>query len=242
MMRLAAIVQARMGSHRFPGKVLKPLGGVPMLWHTFQRLRRVREIDQIILATSELKQDDPLVDFADEEQIPVFRGSEEDVLERYYLAAKKFDTDVIIRITGDCPFIDPEITRRTIRLFLENHLDYSSNTLERTFPRGTDTEVFSFEALERAYLDGIRPEDREHVTYFIRTHPERFKVQGIKNGKDLSFIRHCVDEERDYLFVKALFHHLAFYNIFFNTRDVEWAIDKFPWLKEINRDVRQKPI
>ena len=241
-MRITAIVQARMGSQRFPGKVLKPLGGMPLLWHTFHRLKRVPVIDEIVLATSDLELDDPLADFAKEERIPCFRGSEEDVLERYYRAADEFEADVIIRITGDCPFIDPEITRRTIKLFLNNNLDYSSNILERTFPRGTDTEVFSLEALERAYHEGVRPEDREHVTYYIRTHPEKFKLKGIRNHKDLSYIRHCVDVEQDYLFAKALFFHLAVYNIFFTTSDIERVLRKFPWLMEINRGVQQKKV
>lgn len=239
-MKIAAIVQARMGSNRLPGKVLKPLGGVPMLWHTFQRLKRVSEIDEIILATSVLEQDDPLAEFAKEERIPVFRGSEEDVLERYYLAAGAFGADIIIRITGDCPFIDPEITKKTIRSFLDNDVDYSSNILDRTFPRGTDTEVLSYKALKKAYIEGIAREDREHVTYFIRKHPESFKLNGVKSEKDLSYIRHCVDVKEDYLFVCALFSALAGQNLFFNTHDIERELRVSPWLATINRDVKQK--
>jgi spore coat polysaccharide biosynthesis protein SpsF len=240
--RIVAIVQARMGSQRLPGKVLKPLGGVPMLWHTLKRLERVPEIHEIVLATSDLKQDDLLADFAGEERIPVFRGSEGDVLERYYLAARTFKTDAVIRITGDCPFIDPEITRKTIRSFLEEKVDYASNVLDRTFPRGTDTEVFSFHALEKAYQEGSRPEDREHVTYYMRTNPEKFKLKGIRSEKDLSYIRHCVDVEEDYLFVQALFYHLAGRNMFFTTSDIERELRRSPWLATINGNVQQKPI
>lgn len=211
-----------------------------MLWHTVHRLKRVPEIDEIILATSVLEQDDPLKDFAEGERIPIFRGSEEDVLERYYLAARAFEADIVIRITGDCPFIDPEISGKTIRLFLNEEADYSSNVLDRTFPRGTDTEVFSFEALEKAYHEGSRPEDREHVTYYMRSHPERFRLKGLRGDKDLSYIRHCVDIEEDFLFVSALFYHLAGHNIFFPTPDIERELIRAPWLAAINGNVRQK--
>ena len=241
-MRITAIVQARMGSERLPGKVLKPLGGVPMIWHTLHRLRRVREIDDIILATSTLAQDDPLADFSSEEGVPIFRGSEKDVLERYYSAAKAFEADTVVRITGDCPFIDPEITQKTIQLFLDEESDYASNVLDRTFPRGTDTEVFSFESLERSYHEGSSPQDREHVTHYMRAHPERFKLKGMRSDKDLSRIRHCVDVEEDYTFVCALFSLLAGHDLFFNTQDIEREMQRSPWLAAINGKIEQKTV
>ncbi|MBW2029639.1 MAG: glycosyltransferase family protein [Deltaproteobacteria bacterium] len=241
-MATVAIVQARMGSKRFPGKVLEEIGGVPMLWHTFQRIRKVPEIDDVVLATSKLGRDDPLVRFAERESISVFRGSEEDVLERYYMTAKEIQAETIVRITGDCPFIDPAITRRTVKLFLENRIDYSSNTIERTFPRGTDTEVFSFDALERAYHEGSTRADREHVTHYIVSNTGKFRVKWVKSKKNLSYIRHCVDVKQDYLFAKALFFHLAFDNIFFTTEEVEALLKRLPWLMEINAHVCQKEL
>jgi spore coat polysaccharide biosynthesis protein SpsF len=239
-MKIAAIVQARMGSSRFAGKVLKPLGGVPLLWHTLHRLMRVPEIDQVILATSTLDRDDPLAAFADEERIPVFRGSEDDVLERYCLAAREYRPDVVVRITADCPFIDPEVTGRTVRLFLDTGADFASNTLKRTFPRGTDTEVFSTEALERAHAGALRREEREHVTLYMYTHPELFVCRGLENDVDLSHIRHCVDYERDYLFVQALYHHLGGQRLFFSTKDVQRILLEHPWLLEINGDLEKR--
>lgn len=239
-MKIAAIIQARMGSSRFAGKVLKPLAGVPLLWHTIQRLRQVPELDDIILATSVTGKDNPLAEFAKRERIPVFRGSENDVLERYRLAAGEHRLDAVVRITGDCPFIDPEVTGRTVRLFLDTGADYASNTLVRTFPRGTDTEVFSAAALERAHAGASRQEEREHVTLYMYGHPEKFVCRGLENERDLSHIRHCVDYERDYLFAKALFHHLGGENLLFSTKEIENLLQKHPWLLEINGDLEKR--
>lgn len=241
-MKIGAIVQARMGSSRFAGKVLKPLAGVPLLWHTFFRLRQVPEIDEAILATSTTEKDNPLAAFAQREKIPFFRGSENDVLQRYRLAAMEYGLDIVVRITGDCPFIDPDVTGRTVRLFLETGADYVSNTLARTFPRGTDTEVFTVAALERAHVEALRQEEREHVTLYIYSHPEIFVCRGLENETDLSYIRHCVDYERDYVFAKALFHHLGGENLLFSTRDVEHALRKYPWLLEINADLENRGV
>lgn len=239
MGRIVAIVQARMGSSRLPGKVLKPLGGVPLIWHTFQRLKRVNGIDQIVLATSDRTKDDVLIEFANKEEIQSFRGSENDVLGRYYLAAKAYSADVVVRITGDCPFIDPIVTGMAIGMYCEENADYLSNTIERTYPKGTDTEVFSFSSLERAYKKAQDKSDREHVTKYMYENPMIFAIKGFKNDRDLSYIRHCIDYERDYLFEKALFHHLAGENIFFTTGDVERLILERPWLLEINRNVEK---
>jgi len=236
-MSTAAVIQARMGSSRLPGKVLKPLGGVPLLWHTIQRVKQVGEIDGVILAIPDLSEDDTVAALAHGENVSIFRGSEQDVLERYYLAAKHYGIDVIVRITGDCPFIDPMVTGETVRAFFEKGADFLSNTLERTFPKGTDTEVFSFSCLERAYFEAAAQEDREHVTRYIYRNPDRFKCEGIKREKDLSHIRICVDYQEDYLFAKALFYHLAGENIFFGIEEIERLLARYPWLKEINRDV-----
>lgn len=239
-MKIGAIVQARMGSSRFAGKVLKPLAGVPLLWHTFIRLRQVPEIDEVIMATSTTEKDNPLAAFAQREKIAIFRGSEQDVLERYHLAAREYGLDVIIRITGDCPFIDPDVTGRTLRLFMDTGSDYASNTLRRTFPRGTDTEVFSAEALEKAHARALKKEEREHVTLYMYSHPEMFVCRGLENETDLSHIRHCVDYERDYLFAKALFHHLGGKNLFFSTKEVQQVLLEHPWLLEINGDLEKR--
>ncbi len=241
-MKIVAIVQARMGSSRFPGKVMKQIGGVPVIWHTLQRLKRVPELSEVVLATSHLKADDPVAAFGSHEGIPVFRGSHEDVLERYYMAAKAHGADTVVRITGDCPFIDIKVTSRTIELFLDEKPDYASNTLERTFPKGTDSEVFSFASLEKAYRKAAEQQEREHVTLYMYSNPGTFICKGIKGKRDLSYIRHCIDDERDYCFARALFYHLAYENIFFSTRDVVSAIERYPWLLEINRSVEERPV
>ena len=166
---IVAIVQARMGSTRLPGKVLEDVGGKPMLEHIVSRLGRSRLINDVIVATSSAQGDDPIAEAATQKNIKLFRGHETDVLDRYYEAAKSARADIVVRITGDCPLIDSEVVDRVITTFLSEECDYASNTLVCTYPDGLDAEVFSFAALEIAWRNGRRAADREHVTPFIRT-------------------------------------------------------------------------
>src|SRR3989344_7618105 len=172
--RVALIVQARMGSTRLPGKILMPLKGKPMLGWQLERLKRAEELDQIILATTNKKSDDQVAALGEACDVTVFRGDEEDVLDRYYRAAKEAGADIIVRVTGDCPLIDPAVVDEVVRHFRRANVDYTKHP--ENYPEGLDTEVFSFAALERAWQNAQLPSEREHVTPFIRNHPELFRV------------------------------------------------------------------
>jgi len=180
---ITAIIQARMGSTRLPGKVLKDLEGQTMLSRVVNRTCRASLLDEVIVATTVKPADNLIMTECEKLGIPVFRGDEEDVLDRYYKAAQSYQADPIVRITSDCPLIDPEIINLVIENFLAHEdLDYASNTLPpRTFPRGLDVEVMTFDALEQAWRGDKNPAWREHVTPYIYRHPEKFKLKAVTN-------------------------------------------------------------
>tara|TARA_B100001964_G_scaffold244307_1_gene325248 strand:- start:10647 stop:11381 length:735 start_codon:yes stop_codon:yes gene_type:complete len=183
--RVVAVIQARMASSRLPGKVLADLAGSPMLWHVVSRVRRAKLIDKVVVATSDRESDDPTAVFCEKESISCFRGSEEDVLDRYYRAAKWNGADVIVRVTADCPLIDPVVVDKVIDCFLSGEYDLVTNNLRHTFPVGLDTEVFSLAALERAWVEARDSADREHVSPYLRSSDE-FRLQNVENDVDLS--------------------------------------------------------
>jgi len=205
---ILAIVQARMNSTRFPGKVLEEINNITLIEILFHRLSQAKQIDKIILATSLSKQDDLLTETIEKLGFEVFRGSENDVLERYYQAAKIYCPKVVVRITGDCPLIDPNLVDEIVTLYNENNLDYGSNTDPPTFPDGLDTEVFSIEALEMAHEQTEKLSEREHVTTFLRRN-EKFKQMNYANKTDLSSERWTVDEPEDFEVIKKIINHFA---------------------------------
>lgn len=207
-MKVVAIVQARMGSTRLPNKVMKPIGGIPMIEVLLARLARAKEIDAIMVATSEDPRNQPLADHVRALGYKCYRGSENDVLDRYLQAAKSAKADVVVRITGDCPLVDPALVDEAIRHFKACHVDYLSNTSPPTFPDGLDIEVFTLAALESAAQETSRPYDHEHVTPYLRE-SGRFKLAGLKNGEDLSGLRWTVDEPTDYGVVTEVFAHFS---------------------------------
>src|ERR1700758_4280892 len=154
---IVAIVQARMGSSRFPGKSLAEISGRPMLWHVVNRVRKARLLDNVVVATSDKSSDDPIASFCCRESIPCFRGSEQDVVDRFYQTAKQFGAECLLRITADCPLIDPTVIDQVISRFQQGDFDYVSNTMRHTYPDGLDTEVFSFAALERVWREARKP-------------------------------------------------------------------------------------
>ncbi len=208
-MKIVVIIQARLGSSRLPGKVLMPLGGKPSVQHVIERARLVRGVDEVVLATSTASIDDPLANFCKTFSVPVVRGSEEDVLDRYYQAAKAARADVVIRITGDCPLLDPDESAKVLEAFHSSGADYISNVHPPTLPDGLDTEVFSFKALETAWKQAEKKSEREHVTLYISTHPEQFCLKSISNSVDLSGHRWTLDEERDYRMLSAVYDELT---------------------------------
>jgi glutamate-1-semialdehyde aminotransferase/spore coat polysaccharide biosynthesis protein SpsF (cytidylyltransferase family) len=231
---IVAIVQARMGSTRLPGKVLADVGGESMLARIVSRLEQATLVQKIVVATSDAAADDKVAEVCEHKNIAVFRGSEQNVLDRFYHAAKNNHADVVVRITGDCPLIDPEIVDRVVAAYLRGECDYASNTLVCTYPDGLDTEVFSFSALETAWRDARRAADREHVTPFLRT-SRRFKLRNVESelGRSLRHLRWTVDEPCDLEFVRAVYAHFGAEKPF-GWRDVLSLLDAQPALGQLN--------
>ena len=215
-MKITAIVQARMGSTRLPNKVMKTIGGVPMIELLLTRLAKAKEIDQIIVATSINDRNLPLVEHIRMLGYSCEQGSENDVLDRYVQAAKKHNADVVVRITGDCPLVDPELVDEVIRSFKAANVDYFSNTNPPTYPDGLDIEVCTYTALEQAHQETTEPFDREHVTPYLRK-PGKFRTAAMQNSQDLSALRWTVDEPADFLVIEKVFQH------FYPRIDFNWT-------------------
>ena len=240
-MKTVAIIQARMGSTRLPGKALIDIQGKPMLWHVVNRTRPVKLLDEVVVATTTNEADQAIVSLCEAEGWLYYRGSEEDVLDRYYRAALDYGADIIVRITSDCPLIDPGIVDVVIKAFLQEQADYASNTLPpRTYPRGMDAEVFSFTSLERAWKEDTNPALREHVTPYIYRHPERFKLVRVAHEVDLSQMRWTVDTVEDLTFIRKIYDCLG--SADFQWEDVLNVLSKHPELSKINENVKQKVV
>ena len=232
-----AIVQARMKSTRLPGKVLKMVNGKPLIEILLYRLSQSKKIDKIVIATSENKENDILTETVEKLGFDIFRGSEDDVLSRYYHAAKPLEPTAVVRITGDCPIIDPQLVDEIIGLYQENNVDYASNAEPPTFPDGLDTEVFSFTALEMAYNNAEEPFEREHVTPFIRTNGQ-FKRANYSNKTDFSGERWTVDEPEDFEVIENVIKHFA-PNLDFPWKDVLELNQAHPEYFEANKNIRR---
>lgn len=241
-LKATAIIQARIGSTRLPKKIFLPLSGRPILWHVYQRVKKSKLIDDVVIATTDLPEDDLVEKFCIENKINYFRGSSDDVLSRYYFTAKSFQSDIIVRITSDCPLIDSNVIDEIIKLFISENADYASNVLERTFPRGYDTEVFSFSVLEKTFFEAKEKFEREHVTPFIYNHPEIFKLVSYKINKDYSSLRLTIDTQEDYNLIKIIYDSLFDSNNFFNLNDVINFLNNNPELIKINQHIEQKKL
>lgn len=205
-MKIKAIIQARMGSSRLPGKVLMEVMGRPLLSYEIERLRFNKTIDEIFIATTVNKVDDPIAKFSEKEGLRFYRGSEDDVLDRYYQAAKKYNANHIMRLTADCPLIQPDICDRIVDTYFDSGCDYACTG--ESFAEGLDCEVISFKALSQAWREAKLKSEREHVTLYIRNHPERFRLVIVENKTDDSKYRLSVDEKEDYSVVKAILENL----------------------------------
>ncbi len=234
---VVAIVQARMTSTRLPGKVMKEICGRPILWHVVHRLKESKRLDRIVVATSVDGSDDTIMEWCNREDIPFYRGSLDDVLDRYYQTAKRFGVKTIVRITADCPLIDPEIVDMAVERFLDGRYDYVSTG--GTFPDGLDTEVFSLEALERAWKEADLLSEREHVTPYIWKHPDIFRLSSIKCEEDLSDMRWTVDEERDFVFVTRIFEAFECTERVFHMDEILEILRKDPSLLDINAGIER---
>jgi spore coat polysaccharide biosynthesis protein SpsF len=208
MTKIIAIVQARLGASRLPGKTMMDIMGKPMLWHVINRLKQSRRLTDIVIATTTNEKDKAIIRLARESNVKNYAGSEEDVLDRYYQAAIKFKADIIVRITSDCPLIDPEIVDKVIEYFLSGNFDFVSNTMQPTYPDGLDTEVFSLGSLQRVWKEAKLKSEREHVTPYLWKHPELFIIGNVKNDTDLSRFRWTVDIDEDLQFVREIYQRL----------------------------------
>lgn len=240
-MKTLIIVQARMTSTRLPGKVLLPLAGEPMLTRLIERLRRVRRADGIVVATTTNTSDDPIAALCALLGVPCHRGSEHDVLSRYADAARLYGADVVVRITSDCPLIDPALIDQTIAAYDEGGSDYVSNMLPPTWPYGMAVEVFSAAALAQAHAEATQAAEREHVTPFLYWHQERYRLRNVASPVDLSHHRWTVDTPEDYALVSRLFDHLMPNRPNFTQADVLALLDAHPDWIAINQHIQQKP-
>lgn len=236
---IVAILQARVGSSRLPGKVLKPILGVPMLVRQIERVARARRLEKLVIATSTDPADDSIADLGKEHNISVYRGSLADVLDRYYFAAKHYGATTVVRLTGDCPLADHSVIDKVIDEYRARRVDYASNALQPTYPDGLDVEVFSFEALHRAWREAQLPSEREHVTPYINRHSKLFKLLSVTQPEDLSSFRWTVDTFEDFEFVRRIYEALYPTNPTFETADVLRLLRDYPSLVQINTHIER---
>jgi len=233
-MKIVAIIQARCGSSRLPGKVLMDIAGYPMFSRVVQRARQAQTLTEVVLATSTARRDEPLVSLAAGLDIRCFRGSECDVLDRFVGAARAFNADIVVRLTADCPLLDGAVIDRVVSAFQETALmDYASNTLNRTYPHGLDVEVVAVEALVRAHKEAQLPYEREHVTPYIYNHPELFSLRNVTHIPDLSAYRITVDEAADLTVVQKIYQHFDERN--FTFLEVISFLMQNPEVAQLNR-------
>jgi spore coat polysaccharide biosynthesis protein SpsF len=238
-MKCGITIEARMGSSRLPGKVLKRAVGKPMLALMIERLKRVRNIDKIIVATTIKSADDPIVELAEGVGIDYYRGSEDDVLGRVLEAAQHHGIDLIVETTGDCPLIDPGTVDLVVETYLQSNVDYCSNVLTRSYPIGMDTQVFATEILQDVAIRTNDPQDREHVSLYIYNHPELYKLKNVLSPPDLtaSEWRLTLDTLEDYALIKTIFETLYPVKCDFSLADIFTLLKDRPDLLEINSHV-----
>ncbi len=242
-MKVLAIIQARMGSSRLPGKMLIPIiDGKGPLELMIERVSESKKIDKLIVATTTDATDDKLFELCRKLKVHCYRGSVDDVLDRFYNAASLFkeEFDTLVRLTGDCPFHNPRVIDLVINNFISFDGDYVSNVLPPTFPDGLDTEVFTFNAIEKAWKEAELQYEREHLTQYIWNHPEAYKIENVVCSEDFSSHRWTLDEKVDLVFVKNVYEHL-YHNDeqCFGMREILELIDKNPEIKEVNHFLKR---
>lgn len=240
-MRVVAIVQARMGSTRLPGKVLMPLAGTPVVQLVLQRLQRARQVHAVAVATSALRADDVLVDAVRcVPGVAVVRGSELDVLDRYVRAARHLGADAVVRVTSDCPLLDPEVVDEVVAALLDPPVDYASNTQLRTYPRGLDVEAFTRAALEEAGREARDPFEREHVTPFLWRRPARYSIRQTRCDGDYGAKRWTLDTPEDFELLRRIFDALGPRAVTATWRDALELVARHPDWERLNAHIEQK--
>ncbi len=242
--KIVATVECRMTSSRLPGKVMMESLGKPMLEILVERLRAVKQIDAIVLATTTNAQDDCIVELAKKLKVHSYRGSEEDVLRRVLGAADSVNAQLIVEITGDCPLLDPEIVSQTIDLYFDNPCDYAANCLKQTFPLGMETQVFSTELLRLADKDGLTPEDREHVSWYFIRNPKLFSLLQLPAPPAANFpeVRLTLDEIDDYKIIDQVYRNLYPKNRLFTCQEMMEFLKKNTTVLALNQHVKQKTL
>lgn len=242
--KVVIIVQARTGSTRLPGKILKEVMGKPLLSYLLERLKRVVLCNEICVATTTKEQEQPIVDICSQLSVKVFRGSEENVLERYFLAAQNLNANAIVRITSDCPLIDPIEIDKLIAYYLANSgcYDYTSHGLERTYPMGMEAEIFSFDALKRTYQEAKSDSEKEHVTLYMRRNPALFRLGNLAYHENKKNHRWTVDTAEDFELIAKIIENLYPANFEFSLKDIIDICERNPQWQEINGHVIQKAV
>lgn len=228
-----------MSSSRLPGKVLRPILGVPMLMRQVERIRRAGTLDALVVATSTDRSDDALERVCAENGVSCFRGSLDDVLDRFYRVALERKPEYVVRLTGDCPVADPAVIDAVVRYAVAGGFDYASNTLQPTFPDGLDVEVLTFRSLETAWREARLPSQREHVTPFVHQQPARFKIGNYAGPRDLSHLRWTVDEVADFELIRQIYEALYPAKPDFTTDDILALLERRPELKQINASLKR---
>ncbi len=241
-MNVIAIIQARTGSTRLPNKVFYELSGKPLLYHVVDRIKHSTEIDKIIIATTKSSNDDLISRWAKDNGFFCYRGSEENVLERYYYAAEKYNADLIVRITADDPFKDFRIIDKAVRIIKENNLDFVCNNNPTSFPEGLDVEVLTMNSLKKSFQNSKSKFEQEHVTQHIHLNKNNFKIFNIRNNENLSHYRWTIDTIEDYNFSKLIYDHLYVENEIFLTEKIYELLEKKPFLSEINKNISRSTL
>lgn len=236
-MSVIAIIQARISSTRLLGKVLKKIEGKTVLEHVATRVKAAKNIDDMVVATTVKEEDLEIVKLCAKLGISVFCGSENDVLDRYYQTARLFKANHIVRITADCPLIDPLVIDEVSELYFQKKADYASNTLPETFPDGLDTEIFSFKTLKIAWENAKLSSEREHVTPYIRKNPNIFKIVNLKCSINLNNKRWTIDEPIDLKFIKIIYKNLYFDDSLFGMKKILNFLKRHPKIEEINKNI-----
>ncbi len=239
-MKTVAIIQARCGSSRFPEKVFANLCGHPLIWHVVNRVKNSSMVDEVVVATTTNPIDDKLYEWCTANSVLVNRGSENDVLNRFYETAKKFAADIVVRITADDPFKEPLLIDEAINKLVSESADYVCNNFPPSYPEGTDVEVLTFDALEKQELNSTSDYEREHVTQYIYHNPQDFKMFNLSNQEDLSYLRWTIDTEKDFEMAKTIYDNLySSDNHIFHMEDILNYLKHNPEVTLINSDVKR---
>lgn len=238
-MNIVAIVQVRMGSTRLPKKALKEILGKPMLWHIINRVKNSGLIEDVVIACTNKGEDDAIEDFAKKNSIAYYRGSTDDIVDRFYYAAKIAKADIIIRLWGDCPLIDSKLIEKVLKKFIKNHYDYANNSNPATYPVGMNFEIYTYEALERIWKGTCDPFYREYPFEYVYKHGDLFKTLFDKNKDNLSHIHLTVDYEEDFKIITQIYESLYVKNSNFDLNDILYLIQEKPDMLNSNKNLKR---